>query len=173
MHGFEAIVMHHNPIGRSASNYVARVDLSVFDLGNQIEQVWLTEAGNGIYHIACIPFSCYGVAYRDSVRLDDDGAYVASVVTKSGNRVLRALITDTQNAEALVSDLRQVARESGVEYELYGAQFIAFNIELNSVIDGLLTLIQSALAEGRLYFEWADSLEFRPPVKSLGTDSPN
>lgn len=161
---FEAIVVHDDPIGRAASNYIARVDLSVFGLGQQVEQIWLTQAPGGVYQVGCVPFCVYGIAYRDFVRLDVDGVYVTSVVTPSGNRVLRTLIADVEAAPNVMTDLIEVADRSGIRYELHGTRLIAFNVEPDSNIDALAGRLQAWLSAGSLQLEWADRRGFMPPT---------
>lgn len=168
MREFEAVVQHLNPIGRSDSNYIARVDLSVFGLGDQVEQVWLTAMSDGLYEVACIPLSAYGIAFRDVVRLDGDGVYVESVVEKRGNRVLRALLGEVADYRSLMGRLEAAAQSAVIDYEVHGERFIAFNVVPGADIGGLVDLLQSGLNARSLQVEWSDRRDFVTPSANLG-----
>lgn len=158
-------VTHENPIGRQAPYYMARVDLSYAGLIGQVEQLWLNDVGNGSFRVACVPLCAYGLSYGDRVRLDNRGEYVASIEEKSGNRVLRVLLARSLGdveAQQIREGLENVAASSGIQFELHGPRFIAFNISGGAHVDMLVDAIGVQLEGGTLFREWGDARAFQP-----------
>lgn len=79
-------IVHEYPVGRTATNYIARADLAPFELDGQVEQLWLKPVNGRIYEAACIPFFTYRLSLGDTVLLNED-KYVSEVVfSRSGTR---------------------------------------------------------------------------------------
>ena len=162
-------VVHDNPAGRQAHNYLAHVDLAYTELDDQAEQLWLHELGDGLYRVACIPFMAFGLAYLDVVTLDPGTGYVNSVRHKSGHRALRTLVEDDPAFE-VQRRLEALAGQLGVAYEVHGGRFLAFDITPGTDPDLLTQEMEVHEAAGRLEWEWGDVFPFRvsglvaPPV---------
>lgn len=48
-------IVHDDPVGRAASNYIAHADLAPFGLDGQMEQLWLKPLNDGTFAIAAYP----------------------------------------------------------------------------------------------------------------------
>ncbi|MFE5664892.1 DUF4265 domain-containing protein [Streptomyces niveus] len=123
-------VVHEQPVGRTTTNYIARVDLAPFGLGGQVEQLWLSTADDGSHEVACIPFSAYGMARGDVVLLNEDD-YVIEVIRHASHRTLRLLLTP----DLPPADLQKAADEiktgiiaAGLLSEWNGARLVAVDV---------------------------------------------
>ncbi|MFC8718158.1 DUF4265 domain-containing protein [Kitasatospora sp. NPDC057198] len=155
-------VVHEHPVGRAATNYIARADLAPFGLEGQVEQLWLTPAGEGRYRVACVPFFTYGIALGDTVLLDGDD-YVSQVVGVSRHRVLRLLFTPDLPA----ADLRRAADlvttevlAAGLPSEWSGERFVAVDVPPGAAPSGVFAAMEAAVAAGHAFWEWADAEPF-------------
>ncbi|MFB7470430.1 DUF4265 domain-containing protein [Kitasatospora sp. NPDC056184] len=156
-------IVHEGPVGRSASNYIARVDLAPFGMEGQIEQLWLKPANDdGSYDVACIPFFTYGLALGDTVLLADDDC-VSEVLRTGGHRNLRLLfIPDLPTA-----DLQQAADRvkaeilaSGLLSEWSGERFVAVDIPKGIEAAGLIAVMEDLENKGQAFWEWSASQPF-------------
>ena len=155
-------IVHEDPAERRASNYTAHVDLTPFDLGGQLEQVWLHDLGNGTYALACIPFMTYGLALGDEVRLSGHGI-VTDLILARGHRVLRLLLADDSHKTRLartIEAITAVVAEAGLLSEWHGARFIAVDVPPDAHPQAVFDAMQRVVDEGRGYWEWADARPF-------------
>ncbi|MFJ2748151.1 DUF4265 domain-containing protein [Streptomyces sp. NPDC087297] len=150
-------IAHDHPVGRSASNYMAQVDLASFGLDGQVEQLWLEALADGTFKVACIPFFTYGLALGDTVLLTD-GNYVSELVRTSGHRVLRMMFVP----ELPVGDLEQAADRiraeislAGLLSEWNGARFVAVDVPPNIEPSSLFAVMESSVNAGDAFWEWA------------------
>jgi hypothetical protein len=158
-------IVHEDPAGRAATNYIARVDLAPFGLDGQIEQLWLMALNDGNYEVACIPFSAYGLALGDTVLLNDDD-YVSEVVKTSWHRTLRLLFVPglprvalRQGSEAIQAEVAM----AGLRSEWNGDRFVAVDVPPSTEPTRLFAVMKAAVDAGHAFWEWADA---RPSVSS-------
>ncbi|MFI8266258.1 DUF4265 domain-containing protein [Streptomyces sp. NPDC085665] len=159
-------IVHDDPVGHSASNYIARVDLASFGLDGQVEQLWLEAVADGIYKVACIPFFTYGLALGDTVLLTDSN-YVSELVRTSGHRVLRMMFVP----ELPAGDLQQAADriraeigQAGLLSEWNGERFVVVDIPPNIEPSSLFAVMESAVNAGDAFWEWASATPFITPT---------
>ncbi|MEU9383853.1 DUF4265 domain-containing protein [Streptomyces sp. NPDC048279] len=155
-------IVHQDPVGRAESNYIAQVDLAAFDLDGQIEQLWLLPEEHGTYAVACIPFTTYGLALGDRVRLSP-GNRVVDVVQTSGHRVLRTLLSPSADAERLgrsIDLIKNAVRESGLLSEWHGERFVAIDVPPGTDMSLPFALLQREVHEAGAFWEWADAMPF-------------
>ncbi|MEU8539036.1 DUF4265 domain-containing protein [Streptomyces sp. NPDC048717] len=155
-------IVHEHPVGRAATNYIARADLAPFGLDGQVEQLWLTPRSGGSYEVSCIPFSTYGIALGDTVLLNDDD-YVNEVVETSRHRTLRLLFIP----DLPTSDLKHAADLIKTEVtaadllsEWDGERFVAVDVPPNAEPSGLFAVMESVVNAGHAFWEWADAMPF-------------
>src|SRR4051794_23899056 len=153
-------VVHDNPTGRQAPYYIARVDLGYAELGDQVEQLWLNELGDGLFRVACIPFMAFGLAYLDVITLDPGTGYVNSVRERSGHRVVRTLVEADPEFE-VQGRLTAIAGRLGAAHEVHGGRFLAFDIAPGCGPEPLTQELEVQQASGRLEWEWGDVFPFR------------
>ena len=157
-------IVHEDPVGRAATNYIARADLAPFGLDGQVEQLWLTVVNDGSYQVACIPFSTYGLALGDTVLLHDD--YIINVVGTSRHRVLRLLFTPDlplgelqRTAEAIRTEITA----AGLLSEWNGDRFVAVDVPPNAAPSQLFAAMETAVSAGHAFWQWADAMPFSRP----------
>ena len=56
------VVVHDDPVGRSETNWIARIALEPFGFEGLWEQVWLRRTRDDLAEMCCIPLRAYGVA---------------------------------------------------------------------------------------------------------------
>ncbi|MCF3137221.1 DUF4265 domain-containing protein [Streptomyces olivochromogenes] len=155
-------IVHDEPVGRAATNYVARADLAPFGLEGQVEQLWLKAVNDGTYEVACVPFLTYGVALGDSVLLAEDD-YVREVVKTAWHRTLRMLIIPAVPAADLgqVTDqIKSAIRTSGLLSEWSGERLVAVDVPPDMDASEVITAMERVVNNGRAFWEWADSRPF-------------
>lgn len=155
-------IVHDEPALRSESNYIARVDLTPFELEGQIEQVWLRRVDGDQAVLCCVPFRVYGLALRDTVRLSAENV-VVGLVRRSGNRALRALLLEA--APDVLGDLGAqidaLSSLAGLLYEWSGDRHVAIDVPPGGDAEALMDLFDVEEEAGRLVWEWADVASFR------------
>lgn len=154
-------VTHDEPVWRPRQSYMAMVDLAVFDLAGQREQLWLKSIGSDEYELCCIPFCAYGLALGDVVSIDSHG-HVTSVLRKSGRRVLRLLLQASPAASAHLSEITSRLRMDGLLFEVRGNRHIAIDFPAEDVQWSAGSVVQELVQRGDAFSEWADVLSFRP-----------
>ncbi|MCP3757786.1 DUF4265 domain-containing protein [Streptomyces sp. TBY4] len=155
-------IVHDDPVGRSASNHIARVDLAGFGLDGQVEQLWLHAVADGTYEVACIPFLTYGLALGDTVLLTDDD-YVGELVERSGHRALPMMFVPDVPADDLkraADRIRAEIRRAGLLSEWNGDRFVAVDVPPDTEPAGLFTAMESSVDAGEAFWEWAGAAPF-------------
>ncbi|MEU8777045.1 DUF4265 domain-containing protein [Streptomyces sp. NPDC048606] len=158
-------VVHEHPVGRAATNHIARVDLAPFGLDDQVEQLWLSTSDNGHHEVACVPFSAYGIALGDVVVLNDDD-YVTEVVGRSSHRTLRLLFApDLPPAvrRKLADEIKTEVMAAGLLSEWNGAGFVAVDVPPGAQPSRVFAVMEAAVNAGYGYGEWADVVPFAGP----------
>jgi Domain of unknown function (DUF4265) len=158
-------VVHDDPVRRERRNYLVQVDLAPFDLDGQSEQLWLVPLDNGLYQVSCIPFCVEGLAFGDTVRLDEDRS-IQEIVTPSGHRVLRALAVQFEGeprVDEIVATIKATVTELGLLSEWRRDRHVAIDVPPGVPADRLLDLLEQARAGELFEYEWADVGEFRLP----------
>ncbi|WP_329491960.1 DUF4265 domain-containing protein [Kitasatospora sp. NBC_01246] len=156
------LIVHEHPVGRAATNYIARADLAPFGLDGQAEQLWLKAVNDGSYEVACIPFSTYGIALGDTVLLNDDD-YVSEVVGTSQHRTLRLLFTPDLPASDLQLAAGRIKTEitaAGLLSEWNGERFVAVDVPPNAEPSELFAVMEAAVNAGHAFWEWANAMPF-------------
>ncbi|WP_042365848.1 DUF4265 domain-containing protein [Streptacidiphilus neutrinimicus] len=155
-------IVHEDPVGRTATNYIARADLAPFGLDGQVEQLWLKAVNDGSYEVACIPFSVYGLALGDTVLLNEHD-YVSEIVKAAWHRTLRLLFVPglppahlRQAAEAI----RAEVNAAGLLSEWNGDRFVAVDVPPNTEPARLFAVMEAAVDAGHAFWEWADVMPF-------------
>lgn len=155
-------IVHEDPVGRTATNYIARADLAPFGLDGQVEQIWLKAGNDGSYEVACIPFSTYGLALGDTVLLGEDD-YVREVVKTSWHRTLRLLFVPglppaqlRQAAEVI----RAEVSAAGLLSEWNGDRFVAVDVPPNTEPARLFAVMEGAVDADHAFWEWAHTMPF-------------
>jgi hypothetical protein len=158
-------VVHNNPIIRERENYIANVDLSVYGLDGQYEQLWLRPIGSGVYEVTCIPFCVFGLAFLDRVTLTDDGASVRRILESSGRRVLRILLmeSDGDRLRAVVDGIISIVGSLKLHSEWQGGRHVAIDVVRDVPLDELFELLRDDVAAQHAYWEWGDALPFVSP----------
>ncbi|MFK0238968.1 DUF4265 domain-containing protein [Streptomyces vinaceus] len=158
-------VVHEQPVGRAATNYIARADLAPLDLDGQVEQLWLKAVDDGSNEVACIPFSAYGIALGDVVVLNDDD--VIEVIRNSWHRTLRLLFTpelphaDLQKA---TDEIKTEIIEADLLSEWNGARLVAVDVPPGAEPAQLFAVMGTAVNAGHAIWEWADARPFVRPA---------
>ncbi|MFE4687225.1 DUF4265 domain-containing protein [Streptomyces sp. NPDC056721] len=81
------------------------------------EQLWTRQITDDRFEVACLPFFTYGICYRDVV-ITDSNHLVASVVQKSGHRILRvAFVAEHQGRDQLHELLHSKVLETALPHE--------------------------------------------------------
>lgn len=160
------IVVHENPIGRTAPYCIARIHLAYSGLKGQMEQIWLNKVTEGCFEMACVPLCAYGLSFRDRVSLDSGAKYVDGLIEKSGNRVFRLLLKPGL-ADAVANLIRRkletAAEALGVLREWHGTGMVAFNIPKGVDVEPLLNIPTEGRGAGNLFWEWGDLKGFSKP----------
>ena len=153
-------VVHDEPIGRSADNYIARIDLAAYGLKGQVEQVWLRKGDDDTYEVRCIPFCAYGLAYLDLVRLGDGGVYVTSIVKRSGNRVFRILLSVSSDVDSMRCSIEEKLSDLGLMREWNKSRHVAIDVPPGADVSALMRVLDQGAREGRIVYEWGDVVGF-------------
>jgi hypothetical protein len=159
-------IVHDDPVGRSASNFIARVDLASFGMDGQVEQLWLKAASNGTYELACIPFFTYGLALGDTVQLTGNN-YVGQPVRASGHRALRMMFVPELPAEdrqQAADRIRAEISQAGLLSEWSGERYVAVDVPPNTEPSSLFAVMESAVNAGDAFWEWASARPFITPA---------
>lgn len=162
-------VVHEDPVGRAAPNYIARADLAPFELDGQVEQLWLNALNDGSYEVACIPFSVYGLALGDTVLLNDDD-YVSEVVKTSWHRTLRLLFAPGLSPAELRRGAEAIRAEitaAGLRSEWNSDRLVAVDVPPNAEPTRLFAVMEAVVDAGRALWEWADARPFVGPSPGL------
>ncbi|MFF4535538.1 DUF4265 domain-containing protein [Streptomyces aureus] len=152
---------HDDPVHRTASGHLARVDLAPFDLEKSIEQLWLSKAEGG-YEVCCIPFWAYGLALGDVVAVSDNG-YISGIVRKSGRRVLRVLFLEPRPSMDSRVPLRSVLESAGLLSEWNGDRHVAIDVPDESAMRQVYDVLNPEIQNGTAFWEWADARDFSTP----------
>jgi hypothetical protein len=157
-------ITHDSPIGRTDRNHLALVDLVPFGFPDTAEQVWLVQSEGARFTVACVPFRVYGLAYSDTVELDDEGRKVVRVAGRSGHRVFRVFFPPALAEE----DMRRVGEAIAVasagnslQFEWSGTRHVAIDIPTGGRLDDVWNIVQPLEVQGRAVWEWADAEDFR------------
>ncbi|WP_331765705.1 DUF4265 domain-containing protein [Embleya sp. NBC_00896] len=153
-------IVHEHPVGRGATNYIARADLGPFGLDGRVEQLWLTALNDGSYEVACIPFFTYGLGLGDTVLLNEND-YVGEVVGTSWHRVLRILITPdlpSADLEKAVAEVKAEIVAAGLLSEWSGDRFAAVDVPPGDEPSKLFAVTETTVTAGVAFWEWADAM---------------
>ncbi|WP_329537378.1 DUF4265 domain-containing protein (plasmid) [Streptomyces sp. NBC_01450] len=159
-------IVHDDPVGRSASNFIARADLASFGMGGQVEQLWLKAVANMTYEVACIPFFTYGLALGDTVLLTDDN-YVNELVRASGHRALRMMFVlelPAEDRQQAADRIRAEISQAGLLSEWSGERYVAVDVPPNTEPSSLFAVMESAVNAGDAFWEWASARPFITPA---------
>lgn len=155
-------IVHDDPVGRAARNYLAQADLAPFGLDGQMEQLWLKPLDDGTFTIVCIPFCTYGLALGDRVRLSGNDR-VAEVLGFSGRRVLRMLLMPGPDPERLpqaVARIKNTIKEAGLLSEWNGDRHLAVDIPSQTNPSKLFEVMEREVTQAGAFWEWADARPF-------------
>jgi hypothetical protein len=157
-----SFIVHDEPALRSESDYIARIDLAPFGLVGQVEQVWLRRTQGGEATLCCIPFRAYGLALRDTVRISTESAVVA-LIGCSGNRTLRALISDVgaERVRTMKTEIDARIARTGLLYEWSGDRHVAIDVPSGADAETIVDYFDVEESKGSLNCEWGDVEEFR------------
>ncbi|MFE0345868.1 DUF4265 domain-containing protein [Streptomyces griseoluteus] len=123
---------------------------------------WLQEVDEGgAYEVSCIPFYAYGLALGDVVGTSDSHD-VDRVIRKSGHRVVRVLFTESRPSVDSRSALRAAVESADLLSEWNGDRMVAIDFPHGSPSQPILDSIQGEVEGGTAFWEWSDSMEFRP-----------
>ena len=154
-------IVHDDPVGRAARNYIAHADLAPFGFDGQMEQLWLKPLDDGTFAIACIPFRTYGLALGDRVVLSDDE--VTEVVGLSRHRVLRMLLmpgADPARLPQAITRIKNAIEEAELLSEWSGDRHVAVDIPPHTSPSKLFEVMEREVEAGGAFWEWADARAF-------------
>jgi hypothetical protein len=151
-------VSHEDPARRGDHNYMARIDLTPFDLANTFEQLWLGEMEGG-YEVCCIPFWVYGLALGDLVRKNDRDI-IDGILQKSGHRVLRILFAAPGPPLELRAVLADTLTNAGLASEWNGDRHVAIDVPEEAAMQPVFDIVYEEVQSGAAFWEWGDSKEF-------------
>lgn len=155
-------IVHDDPVGRAARNYIAHADLAPFELDGQMEQLWLKPLNDGTFAIACIPFRTYGLALGDRVVLSADDQ-VTEVVGLSRHRVLRMLLMPSPDPARLpqaIARIKSAIKDADLLSEWSGDRHVAVDIPPQATPSKLFEVMEREVTEAGAYWEWADVQPF-------------
>ncbi|MHB9861201.1 DUF4265 domain-containing protein [Streptomyces sp. YIM S03343] len=154
-------VSHEDPAWRGDNNFMAMVDLTPFDLGGMIEQVWLRKDEEGCgYEVCCIPFYAYGLALGDVVEKTDSNT-AGDLVSKSGHRVLRVFFAEPRPSTDSRSALSTAVESAGLLSEWNGDRHVAIDVTDISAVQSVFDSIHGEIQNRTAFREWNDSKNFR------------
>ncbi|TDD41315.1 DUF4265 domain-containing protein [Kribbella antibiotica] len=156
-----SVLVHAEPVRRSAADWIARIALEPFGFDGQWEQVWLRRREGDLAELCCIPLLAYGVALGDVVRLSGDGSTVLGVVERSGRHVFRALLTveRTEEVAEIRAEIEAMCARAGLLLEWTDGRFVGIDIPPDADVSGLAGLVEAR----RLEWEWSSTLPFEAP----------
>ena len=146
-------VVHSEPAGWPAPLRKAYVSVA-HKLPGHVEELLLSDLGEGLARIVCVPFWTDGLAHLDVVALDPAGGPIR-VHERSGHRVLRALFKPTAPT-GLTEALVAVGEFHGTPHEHWGDQFTVFDIAPGADPQDLVGSLDKLETEGHLIWEWGD-----------------
>jgi len=153
-------IVHENPALRSKSNYIARVELSPFEFGGEVEQLWLERLDDGSFELCCIPFRAYGLALGDLVSVSEDGTTVTGVICGSGRRVLRVLLVPGEAIQTAVNEIKREVEKANLISEWSGDRHVAVDVPPMADISSLIGAVERGEAESVMFWEWGDATSF-------------
>lgn len=158
-------VVHDHPVIREPENYLVNVDLSVYGLDGQREQLWLRPIGSSVYEVTCIPFCVYGLAFLDRVTLTVDGTSVRHLLEPSGRRVLRILLMESygERLPAVRDGIISIVSSLNLHSEWRAGRHVAIDVTRDVPLDGLFHMLANDVAAQHAHWEWGDALAFVPP----------
>jgi len=150
------ITTHDDPVRRSRTNYLIRLDLTPHGAPGRWEQLWTRTEDKQSFEMCCIPFFTYGISLGDSLQVDQaTGAH--RVTTKGGHRTVRVAFTDDAVAHQEHDRLHAVlSGDLGCLVEFRGAHYAAIDIANDCQQEGVIEVLTPLFDEGKLLWEWAD-----------------
>ncbi len=116
------------------------------------ESPWAEQLGERLFRLDNLPWFAYRVSDDDVIEADAtdiDGFYeFVRVVTPSGNRLVRVIVHDVEDAKPVLDRLV----EAGCHYEGYGSQLIAVSVPPAVSLDAVVAV----LTESQLQWEYAN-----------------
>lgn len=140
----------HSPA--AGSDFVIRIDLEEHGFDGRSEQIWVSRLDDYRFKVLSIPFFSYGIAPSDIVETDESFT-VTSVVSRSGNRLLR--IGVASESEQLRDSLHDALEQEGLEHEWRGDWYVAALLPSSTTPFLIARLIQEN--DGTLYHEFAET----------------
>ncbi|MFJ5985798.1 DUF4265 domain-containing protein [Lentzea sp. NPDC092896] len=161
---------HKSPVRHSEKNGTALVDLAPFGMPGFFEHLVLAQSGPNAFEVRCIPFCAYGFSLGDEVALNSE-MFVERVVSRKGNRTLRAMLVpsmeDDAAAETFRAEVDRRASALGLLYEWNGWGNVAIDVPAgtsDSEIAAVIEFIGGHVDRGLAFWEWSETLPFEPPV---------
>ncbi|MEU3642137.1 DUF4265 domain-containing protein [Lentzea sp. NPDC034063] len=161
---------HRSPVRHSEKNGTALVDLAPFGMPGFFEHLVLAQSSPNAFEVRCIPFCAYGFSLGDEVALNSE-MFVERVVSRKGNRTLRALLVpsmeDDAPAETFRAEVDRRASALGLLYEWNGWGNVAIDVPAgtsDSEIAAVIEFIGGYVDRGLAFWEWSETLPFEPPV---------
>ena len=106
-----------------------------------------------IFQVCCIPFFTYGIALGDLIEVDRDSR-VASIVHRSGRRVIRVACKGRAEAQIHHEWLHDLLVSSGVLHEFSSSGYVSIDIENEGQADALVSTLQPRVETALIMWEW-------------------
>jgi len=119
------------------------------------ETLWAEAIDANLFELRNIPALAYGLNYGDVVRAEkgEDGRfYVDGVVRRSGHRTVR-VAPDNSASDAMVEELKALARDCGVRIESNGTSYLALDIPAKSRAAEIFDFLSGGAQKGLWEYE--------------------
>ncbi|MFR9672975.1 DUF4265 domain-containing protein [Streptomyces sp. TR06-5] len=117
------------------------------------EQLWTCQLPGDRFEVACLPFFAYGLCYLDVVTVDSNQV-VASVVQKSGHRILRvALVVDHPDRDQLHELLHDRVVEADLPHEWLQGTYLSVDLPPGTDPTDLVEVLEAPAQMGALHWE--------------------
>ena len=145
---------HADPVWRHRSNWIVQVDLTPYGFdADTFEQLWVRTDDESSFEVCCIPFFTYGIALGDLIELDRDSR-VASVVHRSGRKVIRVAFGGRAEAAIRHEQLHGLLVTSGALHEFSSSGYVSVDLQDQRQADAVVSALQPLVDAGAIMWEW-------------------
>ena len=152
------------PTNVEASEGLVRIRVSLDrgedEQGPAEDWLWAESLGSGRYQVESCPFFAYGISRDDvahAVEVPGRAPELEDIVEKGGHRTLRVALDEVLDLRASqVQGLLERILELGCTHEVLRSNILAIDLPPEVDVTRVAELLQQAVQQGALVWEWAD-----------------
>jgi hypothetical protein len=152
------------PTDVEASEGLVRIRVSLDraedEQGPAEDWLWAESLGSGRYRVESCPFLAYGISRDDVVHAAEPperAPELEDIVEKGGHRTLRVALDEVLDLRAAqVQRLLARILELGCTHEVLRSNILAIDLPPEVDVARVAELLQGAVRQGSLVWEWAD-----------------